>query len=197
MHGDAFGGSMMGNSASGTDPSVVLDFWFDDAHRTLWFRSTPEFDALARRCFADLWRTARSGSLSHWADSPDGALALVILLDQLPLNMFRGRPEAFATEAAARTVADAAIARGFDTAMTESGRLFLYLPFMHSEDPRDQDRSVTLFESAGMEHNLRWARHHRDIVRRFGRFPHRNAILGRPSTREEEQWLASPEAFTG
>lgn len=177
--------------------SDVTDFWFEDAHHALWFRSTPEFDALIRARFIGLWQAARAGRLNSWASSPRGALSLVILLDQFPLNMFRDQAEGFATEAAAREVAAAAIERGFDRELSDAERTFLYLPFMHSEDLADQDRSVALFDGAGLEDNLRWARHHREIVRRFGRFPHRNAPLGRTSSPEELAWLESPEAFRG
>ncbi|ROR34441.1 DUF924 family protein [Inmirania thermothiophila] len=179
------------------DPREVLDFWFDARVRGQWFRATPALDAEIRDRFEGLWRRAAGGGLAAWEATAEGALALVIVLDQFPLNMFRGRPEAFSTEALAREVAARAIARGLDAALDDAGRAFLYLPFMHSEDLRDQDRAVALFAAAGLEDNLRWARHHREIVRRFGRFPHRNAVLGRPSTPEEEAWLASPEAFRG
>lgn len=121
----------------------------------------------------------------------------MIVLDQFPLNMFRGTPQAFATEAASRAVADRAIRRGLDLKLEDAERAFLYPPFMHSEHLADQDRSAALFERAGLTANLGWARHHREIVRRFGRFPHRSAILGRTSTPEELAWLASEEAFRG
>lgn len=187
----------MNETATATSYSDVLAFWFDAAHRALWFRSTPEFDELIGKRFGTLWEAARDGRLAHWADSPHGALALVIVLDQFPLNMFRNQARGFATEAAARKAADSAVERGFDRNMTDAEKAFLYLPFMHSESLADQDRSVALFEAAGLKDNLRWARHHRDIVRRFGRFPHRNAILGRPSTFEELAWLDSREGFNG
>ena len=135
--------------------------------------------------------------MKHWEQTAEGALALVILLDQMPLNMYRGQPESFATEAQSREVAGRAITRHFDQYLPDKGKAFLYMPFMHSENLADQDRSVELFTNAGLQDNLRFARHHRDIVRRFGRFPHRNAILGRNSTPEETAWLASGEAFLG
>ncbi len=175
----------------------VLDFWFSEAVRPLWFNATPEFDRELEGRFRGLWEAAAGGGLDHWQETPEGALALVIVLDQFPLNMFRGQPASFSTEAAARQVAEAAIARGFDTAMAPERRVFLYLPFMHSESLADQERSVALYDGAGHGDGPKWARHHRDIVRRFGRFPHRNAILGRESTPEELAWLASDEAFTG
>ncbi|WP_281250607.1 DUF924 family protein [Thioalkalivibrio denitrificans] len=150
-----------------------------------------------RERFEPLWRQAAAGELDYWGESARGALALAILLDQFPLNMYRNRPESFATERKARSVADAAIERGFDQQLEPEEQAFLYMPFMHSEDLADQERSVELFSRPGLEHNRRWARHHRDIVARFGRFPHRNPILGRESTEEEQAWLDSDDAYRG
>jgi uncharacterized protein (DUF924 family) len=178
-------------------PDSILDFWFSARVRPLWFKSTPEFDAEVHRLFADTWQAARVNSLKDWEDSASGALALVIVLDQFPLNMYRGRPEGFATEAAAREVARRTIARGFDGALDISRRVFLYLPFMHSEQLSDQDYSVQLFAQPGMEDSLKWAQHHRDIVQRFGRFPHRNALLGRASSASEIAYLESEAAYHG
>lgn len=178
-------------------PQELLDFWFSDAARKRWFDSTPEFDAQLTQRFRGLWEAAARGDLSHWEESAEGALALVIVLDQFPLNMFRGQPESFATEATSRAVAERAIERGFDAQLDVGAKAFLYLPFMHSEALQDQERSVALFEAAGLEDNLKWARHHREIVRRFGRFPHRNAILGRENSAEEQAYLNSPDAFQG
>jgi len=175
----------------------ILDFWFADGMAKRWFRATPALDAEIRDRYERTWREAADGALDDWARTPDGALALVILLDQLPLNMFRNRPESFSTEAKATAISKAAVASGFDRQLPRDRVAFLYMPLMHSEDAQDQDRSVRLFEAAGLEDNLRFARHHRDLIRRFGRFPHRNAILGRPSTAEELAYLASREAFTG
>jgi len=175
----------------------LLEFWFTEPVRSHWFSSTPELDREIHTRFKKPWETARDGGLESWEKSAEGALALVLLLDQIPLNMFRGRPEAFITEAAARAVAARAIAHGMDQEMREMHKAFLYMPYMHSESLVDQDRSVALYELAGLSDNLQFARHHREIIRRFGRFPHRNAILGRPSTREEVDWLGSKGAFTG
>jgi len=181
----------------GPVPTKVMTFWFDERVRPLWFASTPAFDQEVRERFESTWRAARDGRLNAWEATAEGALALVLVLDQFPLNMYRGRPEAFATEARARAVADRAIALGFDRMLDDERRGFLYLPYMHSESLADQDRSVSLYEAAGLIEGLRWARHHRDIVRRFGRFPHRNAILGRESTSAEVAWLASEEGYRG
>lgn len=176
-------------------PGDLVDFWFSEYSRQYWFSSTPEYDREVHSRFEPLWEQGRDGQLADWEETATGALALVILLDQLPLNMFRGRPQGFASEAQSQEVADRAIVRGLDAALTDEQKAFLYLPFMHSESLVDQDRSVSLFEQAGLDDNVKWARHHREIVRRFGRFPHRNAILGRESTPGELQWLASSAGY--
>jgi uncharacterized protein (DUF924 family) len=173
----------------------VLDFWFSERCRKCWFDSTEAFDQEIQQGFEEIWKAARDGELDSWKQTPEGTLALVIILDQFPLNMYRGRPESFSTEARSREIARYALEQGFDLPMDEAQKLFLYLPFMHSEDLADQNVSVDLFEKSGME--TRWALHHRDIVRRFGRFPHRNAILGRESNEAEQAYLDSDDAFKG
>ncbi len=180
-----------------SDPREILDFWFSDEVRERWFDSTAAFDRDLRRDYEDGWRRARRGELDHWRRSADGCLALVILLDQFPLNMFRGEAESFATEAQSREVAREALERGFDRELPVERRAFLYMPFMHSEDLDDQHLSVELYAQPGLEKNHRFAKHHRDIIRRFGRFPHRNAALGRASTAEETEYLDSKSAFKG
>lgn len=175
----------------------LLDYWYAPAMRPRWFDSTPALDAEIRQRFEALWRRAAAGELDAWIDTPEGALALVIVLDQLPLNMYRGRPESFSTEARAIAAAKIAIERGHDARIDKGRRQFLYMPLMHSEDLADQEWSVSLFARAGLTDNLRFAEHHRDIVRRFGRFPHRNVLLGRPSRPEELAYLAAPGAFRG
>lgn len=177
------------------NPDRVLQFWFSKDARKRWFRSTAAFDTEIRERFAATRQAARDGRLADWKQTASGALALVIVLDQFPLNMYRNQPLGFATEAASREVAGRAIERNLDNELTAEQKAFLYLPFMHSEDLRDQERSVALFAAAGLEDNLKWARHHREIIARFGRFPHRNAILDRTSTAEELAWLDSPQAF--
>ncbi len=177
------------------DYRELLDFWFSEAMKQRWFDSTPELDQSIRKRYEALWLLARDGELNSWKDTPDGVLALVIAFDQLPLNMFRGRPESFSTEQHAVAVARQAIEAGLDQLLPADLRMFLYMPFMHSENLADQDCAVDLFGAAGLP--TQWAEHHREIVRRFGRFPHRNAILGRASTPDELGYLASPQAFKG
>ena len=183
------------NAGDRVSADEVIEFWFAEENKKRWFKSSTEFDDRIRQNFEDLWRAASRGELQHWRQTPLRALALVIVLDQFPLNMYRGKPESYLTEAASRDVARYALARGFEHEFDNEQKLFLFLPFMHSEDPDDQETSVRLFSDAGME--ARWARHHRQIIQRFGRFPHRNAILGRQSSEEELQWLNSDKGFKG
>ncbi len=180
-----------------TEPAQILDFWFADGMQKQWFRAPPALDARIRARFESTWEAAARGEFSEWLQSPDGALALAIVLDQFPLNMYRGQPQAFATERQAIAISHDAIDRGHDRRLPHERVAFLYMPLMHSEEIDDQTLAVRLFERAGLSSNLRFARHHRDLIRRFGRFPHRNAILGRPSTPEELAYLASDEAFRG
>jgi uncharacterized protein (DUF924 family) len=175
----------------------LLEFWYSARISARWFASTPALDDEIRARYQDLWQRAQAGQLAAWEDIPEGALALAIVLDQLPLNMFRGQAKAFSTEQQAVAVAKAAIRRGYGALLPRDWVAFLYMPLMHSEDLADQDLSVDCFRGAGLEGNVRFAEHHRGIVRRFGRFPHRNALLGRDSTAEELAYLASPEAFKG
>lgn len=177
------------------DQQEILGFWFSGRISKHWFSSTPELDAEIRTRFELLWQTAAGGHLDAWAETPEGALSLIILLDQFPLNMYRGRPESFSTEQKAVAMTKRAVERGFQTELRDDHRLFMLLPLMHSENPEDQDLSVKLFREAGMDPH--WPEHHRSIVRRFGRFPHRNAILGRESTPEELDYLDSEAAFKG
>lgn len=178
-------------------PRDILDFWFSDRARPRWFDSTAEFDREITDRFHDAWQAAARGELDAWIAEPEGALALVIVLDQFPLHMFRGRAEAYSTEAKARSVTRLVLARQWDTGFAPEQRAFLYLPLMHSESLDDQEESVALYEALGLPESLYWARHHRELIRRFSRFPHRNAALGRASTPEELAYLASDEAFRG
>ena len=174
----------------------VLAFW-RAAGPDKWFSKDDAFDEACRERFLLTHEAAARGDLNQWELVPDGALALCLLLDQFPRNMFRGTRRAYRTDPVAVDVADRAIERKHDRAVAPELRRFFYLPFSHSEDPADQERSVALAEALGDPETVKWARHHRDIVARFGRFPHRNAILGRPTTAEEAAFLAEEGAFKG
>jgi uncharacterized protein (DUF924 family) len=171
------------------EPADVLAFW-RDAGPKKWFAKNDAFDSEIRERFLATYEAAANGALSHWEMSPDGAYALIIVLDQFPRNMFRGDARTFAADPLARAVADRALARGHDRQFAPSERTFFYLPYEHSEDLADQERSVTLAQALGPRH-ARHALRHRDIIARFGRFPHRNALLGRTSTPEELAYLAA------
>jgi uncharacterized protein (DUF924 family) len=174
----------------------VLTFWFSEGTRRRWFQPMTAFDREIRERFAGLWARAARGDLKDWEQGPEGCLALVVLLDQMPRNVFRGTPRAYASDLRAREIAEGAIARGFDRGLSPEQKQFLYLPFSHSERPADQARALALFEAAGLDEALVYVRGHLAIIRRFGRFPHRNAILGRPSTPEELEFLAQhPENY--
>ena len=175
-------------AASDIAPSGVLAFW-REAGRERWYIRDDAFDAEVRRRFLALWQEAAAGDLASWEDSDDGALALVIVLDQFPRNMFRGTSQAFASDTLARDVARRAIDRGVDTRVDPALLEFLYLPFMHSEHLPDQLHCVALFENTENAENLKYAREHADIIQRFGRFPHRNRLLGRDTTAEEQDFL--------
>jgi len=176
----------------------IVAFWFSESVAQMWFNSTPEFDEKLRREYESLYLDAARGDYDSWLETASGCLALVIIFDQLPLNMYRGDKKSFAMEARSREVARHAIARNFDDEVySDKKKAFLYMPFMHSEDIKDQDRSVELYEKANLTNNIRFARHHRDIVKRFDRFPHRNKILGRKNTDAESAYLQSKEAFLG
>lgn len=175
----------------------LLTLWFAPETEPLWFESTPEFDQLLRERYEALYLSACEGKLDQYTETDDGALAVVILLDQVPLNIYRNDSRRYATATRAIDVSRKVIDRGGDLAMDEKQKTFLYLPYMHSESLPDQEQCIKLFERAGMSNNLGYARHHRDIVARFGRFPHRNIHLGRESTAEELAWLESDDAFVG
>lgn len=179
------------------EPEEILAFWFSERVKPLWFNSTPDFDEEIRQRYLDVYTAALNGELSHWLASAQGTVALVIVLDQFPLNMFRGTAESFAGERPALEAARHALTQGYDTQLDNQQKAFLYMPFMHSENAADQDLSVQLFDKAGLTENLRFAKHHREIIRRFGRFPHRNAPLGRQNTDAELAYLNSDEAFHG
>jgi uncharacterized protein (DUF924 family) len=169
-------------------PEDVTAFW-RAAGRRKWFRKDAAFDREITARFLPAHEAAAAGCLSEWEATPQGALALLLLLDQFPRNMFRGSARAFATDPLARAVAECAIAQGFDASVASAERAFFYLPFMHSENPADQERSVALWRHAGDGKNRKYAELHAGIIRHFGRFPHRNAVLGRATTPEEQAFL--------
>ena len=169
-------------------PEDVLAFW-REAGEDKWFKKDTAFDDAIRARFLETYETAAAGLLAGWENTRDGALALVIVLDQFPRNMFRSDPRSYAADALARAVAERAIARGFDRQLPPDDGQFLYLPFEHSETAADQERCCALFRATGDADKLKWAELHADIIRRFGRFPHRNAVLGRATTPEEQAFL--------
>lgn len=189
----------------------VLDFWFgpldadgcaDSEHSARWWKKDPGMDEEIRRRFGELHRAIRAGELDDWLADPRGRLAQVIVLDQFSRNMFRGTPASFASDPRALQLALEGLDRGDDRALPRDQRFFLYMPLMHSEELAMQDRMVALFEALLAEAPpalrektagfVKYAEMHRDIIRRFGRFPHRNAILDRASTREEVAFLEQP-----
>ena len=174
----------------------ILDFWFSDDSRERWFDATADFDQTIRKRFGEAYARAATGALKSWETSAEGCLALCILLDQMPRNMFRGQARAYATDDKALRVAEHALSLGFDRQLPVDRKQFIYLPFMHSESLANQLRALALYEHAGLFEGLRWAEDHVRIIRRFGRFPHRNAILGRAATPAEEAFLKdNPESF--
>jgi uncharacterized protein (DUF924 family) len=177
------------DAAAPPEAREVVAFW-EGAGPALWFAKDDEFDRRFRERFLGLHDTAARGELDGWSATPQGSLALVILLDQFPRNSFRGTPRMYATDAAARRVADLGLAAGHDRLVEPALQRFFYLPFGHSENLADQERAVELCGRLGGK-DLAQAQHHRDIVRRFGRFPHRNVILGRASTHDEQEYLVN------
>jgi len=181
----------------------VLNYWFSSRSKKHWFDSTPEIDSEIRGKFEDLYKSAAAGELNDWREKPESALALIIVLDQLPLNMYRGKAKCFSSENLSLECCHYALAEGYDNKMHEEELLFLLMPLGHSENLSDQNLHVQLVEKYTQSGEikeadaLRFAKHHRGLVKEFGRFPHRNAILGRESTPEELDYLASDRAFIG
>jgi uncharacterized protein (DUF924 family) len=195
------------------EPEEVLSFWFgelgadgkaDKTHAERWWRKDDAFDALVRKQFAATWQAAMRGECDAWLEAARSCLAYVIVLDQFPRNMFRGSGQSFATDAHALAAVNEGIARGHDRALVGDERVFFYMPLMHSEALSDQERCVALFQQLRddspesmretLENNVRFAERHRDIIAAWGRFPHRNALLGRASTAEELAFLKEPNS---
>lgn len=176
-----------------SDPVTVLDFWLGELGPEGWYAGGDDLDADIRDRFADLWQAAADGGLDHWVDGPAGTLAFIVLTDQFPRNMWRGSARAFATDGLALAAARAAMAAGWDMAVPEPERQFIYLPLMHSEALADQEDCIGLMvermpETGGS--NALHARAHAEVIRRFGRFPYRNAALGRETTAGEAVFMA-------
>ena len=174
------------------DYSAVLHFWFDEIKPAQWWSAEPDFDQLVRDRFAEVHRAAVSGELSSWRSQSSGRLAEVIVLDQFSRNIHRGTALAFAADPVALSLAQEAVAGGHDAALSPDRRVFLYMPFMHSESAVVHRTAVRLFESLGLQSNLDFELRHKAIIDRFGRYPHRNALLGRTSTAAELQFLKEP-----
>ncbi len=173
---------------SDVTPAEIVSFW-REAGPERWFKQDDDFDLSIKSRFLTMHEAAGRGELAAFEESVEGALALVILLDQFSRNMFRGTARAFATDPRARAVADRAMARGFDQATDKTLRQFFYLPFMHSELLADQDRSVELYAAIGDADLSGYALAHRDIIAKFGRFPHRNRVMERETTAAEQEFL--------
>lgn len=187
-----------------TTPRAILEFWFSPRARPLWFEKDKAFDEEIRARFGAAIHAAQQGALDSWQQSPEAALALLLLLDQFGRNVYRGQAKAFLGDERARQIADRAIAKGFDRQFDYNRRRFFYLPFEHGESLADQQRAIALFERAVDEvppqdrdcalEQLDFAHRHRIIIERFGRFPHRNEALGRPSTEAEADFLRGPDS---
>ena len=177
----------------------ILTFWFgtldlsdEMEKRQVWFRATPEFDRYLVEHYTEVHERAAAGKLDHFKRTREDCLTLIMALDQFPRNIYRGTPRAFATDAKAREVAGYALEQGYDQGLARWPRTFFYLPFEHSERLADQERALVLYGSLGNEDSMRAAVGHHAAIKRFGRFPHRNVVLGRPNTPEEEEYLKDP-----
>ncbi len=171
----------------------VIDFWFDEIEPIMWFKKDDDFDRLLHSRFGEIWRAAAAGELAHWRDTIEGRLAEVIVLDQFSRNLFRGTPQSFACDGMALILAQEAIRSGECERLSREQRGFLYLPFMHSESPLIHQQALVLYTELNNGDQLEFELRHKAIIDRFGRYPHRNAILGRTSTPEEEAFYSSPD----
>ena len=175
-----------------SDIADVLTFWYEECAPKDWFQKDEAFDTALRDRFGALHERAGAGACDNWTDTADGALALILVLDQFSRNLYRDDPRAFAQDDKALAIARAAIAAGFDQQHPHERRVFFYIPFEHSERLEDQEEGIAHCERHGDQETLKYAIAHRDIIQRFGRFPHRNACLGRISTAEEVAFLQTP-----
>lgn len=174
------------------DADTILEFWFETIDPKKHFAKDPAFDAIIRTRFSAAHRAAARGELFEWRDGAAGRLAEIVILDQFSRNLFRDRAEAFACDAMALALAQEAVRAGADHELPAARRAFVYMPYMHSESARIHEVAIRLFDQPGLEKTLEFERSHKAIIDRFGRYPHRNAALGRPSTEEEQAFLAEP-----
>lgn len=176
-------------------PGDILHFWFTESTSDDWFAKNDSFDNLLRERFLDTHKQVARGAMAPWRTIPEGSLAEIVVLDQFSRNLFRGTPEAFAQDAFALSLAKEAVARGDDQRVPALWRQFFYMPYMHSESLEVHREALPLFVKLGIESQLRYEHEHRNIIERFGRYPHRNAILGRATTPEEEEFLKGHSGF--
>lgn len=172
----------------------VIDFWFTEIEPAQWWIKDDAFDALIKNRFVSLHQQAKAGELFQWRESALGSLAEIIILDQFSRNIYRDKPESFMCDPLCLALAQTAIAKGVDLELPQTQRSFLYLPFMHSESQLIHKEAVRLYESLGNQNNLEFEYKHKTIIDRFGRYPHRNHILGRESTAEEIEFLKQPNS---
>lgn len=181
--------------SSTMDYNAVLEFWFGELGPNAWFRKDERVDGMVRERFAALHKAGAAGELWAWRDSARGALAEIIVLDQFSRNIFRDDPRAFAADGMALALAQEAVRRGFDGEIPAAQKAFMYMPFMHSESALIHQTAARLFSQPGLEENFDFELRHQAIIERFGRYPHRNAALGRPSTPEELEFLKTSPGF--
>ena len=175
-----------------TTPDDILNFWFSERVKRMWFKKSADFDREIKQRFFNTYQRGKTGALADWRNSSKNVLALIIVLDQFPRNMFRNTSQAFATDKQAVELTKYAVSNNYQQNLSPEEQAFLYMPLMHSENKQDQAKCVELFTKLGREDNLKFAIEHKEIIDRFDRFPHRNKILGRESTSEEKEFLTQP-----
>ena len=171
----------------------VIRFWFEELKPEDWFKKSEALDQEMRERFEELYWKASRGELFHWRATAEGRLAEILLLEQIPRNIFRGTAQAFATDSLALVLAQEGLTQAQELPVVQRG--FFYMPFMHSESLTIHEEALRLFDQPGLEKRLKYEKMHMDILQQFGRYPHRNAILGRPSTKEEEEYLKGHSGF--
>jgi len=172
----------------------IIDFWFNELEPKQWWLKDEAFDLSVQKRFGPLHKQAKAGELFQWRETALGSLSEIIVLDQFSRNIYRNQPESFASDPMALSLAQVAVSKGFDLEISPTERTFLYLPFMHSESPLIHEEALKLYESLGNPNNLEFENQHKKIIDRFGRYPHRNDILGRKSTLEEIEFLKQPNS---